>query len=326
VKFRLFVLLLLFFLFLPVFSEARSRRSYGINTEFQSEQLSDKVHDLGVGWARITISWYQVEFQKGAYDWSEPDTAIARAGARGIKILAILYGTPKWANGGRSPNYPPRNSQDWRDFVFAVTAHYKDNPSVKAYSLWNEPNVDKFWRGSSFEYIDKILKPGYKGTKSVKPTILIVAPELAHVWVQQPEWWLWVIAPFTSSYYDVLSLHYYPDAWFSFESYLDDLIKPYRSGKPVWITEIGMECRATRCSDDSQSHAYLRFLKAQRNRSRWFKKIFPYRIWDPLKKCGIDGNGFGLTTGDNLDDKAVFQTYHDYIFSIPFTDPKPSCH
>lgn len=322
---RFFVLFVLFFSLLSGSSEARPRRFYGINSDLQTDPIADRVKELGVGWARITITWYSVEPQKGNFDWSAPDAAIARASQRGIKVLAILYGTPSWANGGRPPNVPPKNSQDWRDFVYFVTLHYKDNPFVKAYSLWNEPNIDKFWTGSSYEYYDKILRPGWKGAKSIKPTILIVAPELAHVWVQQPEWWLWVFAPLTSAYYDVLSFHYYPDAWFSFESYLDDLIDPYRLGKPVWITEIGSDCTRTGCSEAVQSHTYLSFLQAQEARSAWFKKIFFYRIWDPVNECGMNGNGFGITFGNNFIEKAPFQTYHDYILGLPYHDPNRSC-
>ena len=38
--------------------------------------------------------------------------------------MITIWGTPKWANGGKTPNVVPRNVNDLKNFSRAVAARY----------------------------------------------------------------------------------------------------------------------------------------------------------------------------------------------------------
>jgi Glycosyl hydrolase catalytic core len=90
-----------------------------------------------------------------AYDWSLYDRTAYFAGAYGIKLLFSITGTPRWANGGQSPNRPPLSYADLRAFAYAAAARYSGTyagtdgrtlPAVRLWAAWNEPNNPAFLR------------------------------------------------------------------------------------------------------------------------------------------------------------------------------------
>jgi hypothetical protein len=42
-----------------------------------------------------------------AYRFSDLDELVRNAGLRDMTMLLVVWGTPSWANGGKSPNYAP---------------------------------------------------------------------------------------------------------------------------------------------------------------------------------------------------------------------------
>lgn len=283
----------------------------GIVGDLTSDAQANKAQELGVGWVRIAVRWHEVEFAQNSYDWGVPDVEINRATNRGINIFLTLSGTPSWANGGNPNNYPPSNSVDFADFCTAIANRYKNNTRVKAYGMWNEPNLEKFWHGESASaYKNKILVPGSQAIKTVKSSLLVGAPELTHGWYNDSTnaWKLGTILDTPGAIIDVATQHYYPDANISFQSFLDNHVNPQRRSKPVWITEIGTNgCPSNLCSLDSQAHYYTNILGVQAARATWFQKIFPYRLWDPQGTC-TGGNGAGITYGSPITEKPAFGT------------------
>jgi hypothetical protein len=90
-----------------------------------------------------------------SYDWSLYDRVVQFAGAKGIKILFSITGTPRWANGGQSSNRPPKNFNDLYRFAYAAAARYsgdyagtdgRELPAVRLWAAWNEPNNPVFLR------------------------------------------------------------------------------------------------------------------------------------------------------------------------------------
>jgi hypothetical protein len=89
------------------------------------------------------------------YNWSLYDHVASYAGAYGIKLLFSITGTPRWANGGMSPNRPPTSFADLRDFAYAAATRYSGTyvgtdsrtlPAVHLWAAWNEPNNPAFLR------------------------------------------------------------------------------------------------------------------------------------------------------------------------------------
>jgi hypothetical protein len=84
-----------------------------------------------------------------AYDWTAFDRVVTYAARYKIKVLFTIWGTPRWANGGRIARYAPKNPADLRNFAYAAAQHYSgtstdkdDNiiPPVRLWTAWNEPN------------------------------------------------------------------------------------------------------------------------------------------------------------------------------------------
>jgi hypothetical protein len=85
-----------------------------------------------------------------AYDWSRYDDIVLHAQANGIAIVFTIFGTPRWANGGRLPTRAPRDAGDLEDFAYAAADRYSGDyaradgtvlPPVKLWTAWNEPNL-----------------------------------------------------------------------------------------------------------------------------------------------------------------------------------------
>jgi hypothetical protein len=55
---------------------------------------------MGVKLVRYTLNWSQIEQRKGTPSWGQSDAILRGLRERGMVPLTI-WGTPRWANGGR---------------------------------------------------------------------------------------------------------------------------------------------------------------------------------------------------------------------------------
>ena len=88
-----------------------------------------------------------------AYDWSAYDRTVESAVRYGLRVLFSIIGTPAWANGGQGWNRAPANPDDLRTFALAAATRYSgtwmatdgtNQPAVRLWSAWNEPNNPVF--------------------------------------------------------------------------------------------------------------------------------------------------------------------------------------
>jgi hypothetical protein len=132
-----------------------------------STQVFSRYQTLGVKVLRVNLYWGgkvgvaksrpfdAADPRDAGYDWSLYDHVATFAGAYGIKLLFSITGTPRWANGGGSPNRPPTSFVDLRNFAYAAAARYSGTyigpdgrvlPAVRLWAAWNEPNNPAFLR------------------------------------------------------------------------------------------------------------------------------------------------------------------------------------
>jgi hypothetical protein len=132
-----------------------------------SAQVFTRYQTLGINVLRVNLYWGgkigvaktrpfdAADPRDAGYDWSLYDRVAAFAGAYKIQLLFSITGTPRWANGGASPNRPPKNFADLRDFAYAAAARYSGTytgtdgrtlPAVHLWAAWNEPNNPVFLR------------------------------------------------------------------------------------------------------------------------------------------------------------------------------------
>jgi hypothetical protein len=113
-----------------------------------------QLRSLHAGIVRVTIDWSTVARRRPArpanpadhaYNWTAVDRVVARAKTNRIRVLATIYGTPRWA--GRARNRLPRRMTDLRLFAYAAAKRY---PEIRHWLAWNEPNNPVFlkpqWR------------------------------------------------------------------------------------------------------------------------------------------------------------------------------------
>ena len=162
----------------------------------RSEWAFKQLKSLRAGMVRVTIDWSQVARRRpaapadpadSAYNWSAVDNVVTHAAKNKVRVLAAIFGTPRWAGAGK--NRLPRRITDLRLFAFAAATRYSGTfevgegdsletlPSIRYWLAWNEPNNPVFlkpqwkrvrgsWRPqSAFDYA-KICNAVWSGVHS----------------------------------------------------------------------------------------------------------------------------------------------------------------
>ncbi|MBN1955754.1 MAG: beta-galactosidase [Anaerolineae bacterium] len=149
------------------------------------------IHDAGFTWVKQNVAWRDVEgAAKGHFNWYFTDRIVADAEALGLNVLFRLDREPVWTlppEGTASDNGPPANLQDFGDFCYTLADRYRGR--VRAYQVWNEPNLSREWGGQipdPAEYVE-LLRVCYVGIKSADPGALVISAGLAPTGTGPPQ-------------------------------------------------------------------------------------------------------------------------------------------
>jgi hypothetical protein len=145
--------------------------------------LTSRVAELdriGVDIVRFTLRWDAIatdspldarDPRDRAYRWGRADAVLTALNRRDIPAVVTLVGTPDWANGGFGANRPPFNRTAFADFAYAAARRY---PFVRHWTIWNEPNQQRWLSPSSPKvYVERLLNPAYSAIKEANPTALV---------------------------------------------------------------------------------------------------------------------------------------------------------
>jgi hypothetical protein len=160
-------------------AQASSGAQFGIQDDawlmYGPGTLTERVttiKSLGAGLVRFTLRWDRVSPTKPvnagdpddpAYDWGVSGDVLDALHARGIAVLLTLYGSPRWANGGGTPNVLPTSG--FGDFAKAAARKF---PWVHLWTAWNEPNTRIFSAPvSPAAYVSQVLNPAYSALHAV---------------------------------------------------------------------------------------------------------------------------------------------------------------
>lgn len=233
----------------------------GVNE--QPPDSSAQIQAANLRWVRITIPWRDVNPSSGVWNWGGIDALVNAHVARGNKILAILSTAPQWAGSNANGTRPVGIISDtslWEDFVRRAAIRY--NGKIKAYEIWNEPNLDNAgvgvgWDGAVFNlgrptqlpYYAQYVQRASTQIRANAPGTLVVAP----VTSSQPN--SKTVDIFrsleqygTAAYMDVVSFHANAGddestntIWSRIGSQLSTLSNrnPSNLNKPIWLTEFG---------------------------------------------------------------------------------------
>lgn len=170
----------------------------------------------GFGWVKVNFGWREIELQKGEFDWSHTDAIVEMANTDGLDIIARIDFQPEWAGGGYPTVGPPDNPQDLADFFSALASRYTGR--IRAYQIWNEPNLGREWGGQTPDpgaYV-RLLGIAYDAIKKADPNAMVISAGLSPTgtWdelTRPDDWYLesMYIAMDGSSdgYFDVLGAH-----------------------------------------------------------------------------------------------------------------------
>ena len=129
---------------------------YGAGT---LDERVETLDNMGVELVRFTLDWHQIEKVRGKREWGRAEAALEALRAHGIAPVVTLYGTPRWANGGRSPNWAPTSERTFASFATAAAKRY---PWVKLWLVWNEPNQRRWLQPTTPRtYVTKLLNPAF---------------------------------------------------------------------------------------------------------------------------------------------------------------------
>ena len=112
----------------------------------------DPLGQTGVKYARCVTGWVRCEKEKGVYDFAWLDEIVDNLIARGVEPwFNVDYGNPLYMPDLPNPAavgcvplyYGDETLQAWKNYVAALTEHYKDR--VTHYEIWNEPDSSHFW-------------------------------------------------------------------------------------------------------------------------------------------------------------------------------------
>ncbi len=163
-----------------------------------SPQSASKASDFelmgkaGISSARLLLHWPTVQ-AKTPYladpDWRWFDHDVAIAAREGIRVLAVVYGTPGWA--APEPNVlpvaRPLQRWSWAALLRGAAERYgrdgefwDENPElpylpVTHWEIWNEPNIVSFDAKPSPARFATLLRISGRSLKRVDPRAQVIA-------------------------------------------------------------------------------------------------------------------------------------------------------
>ena len=153
------------------------------------ESRLDRLERLGVDVVRFNLHWNEIEAAKGSPDWESSDAVLEGLRARRIGAVVGLVGAPRWANGGKAPNYAP-SAASFSRFARAAATRYS---WVREWLVWNEPNQSRWLRPTSPSvYVRSLLNPAYAAIHAVIPTAKVAggvtAPRAGSAGISPVQW------------------------------------------------------------------------------------------------------------------------------------------
>jgi hypothetical protein len=244
---------------------------------------------------------------------------VDKAVARGKKILAVLAYDTGWIHDPAQalPELPAGTTLTHTDgkghdyvqaaqiplycnFVKEVVTRYKGK--VKAWCIWNEPNLsDRFWTGTREEFY-ALSKAAAAAIREADPNAVILGGAFNTIASEE-----WIRGLFTSGAMervDFAAYHpYFADGETSasrFRSFRD-MAASYGFGEKVWVTEVGYSTTTgdypirvpeTRMPDEVVKTIALLAAEGARH-------VFWYQLFDPPGKNPLESeDNFGLLEDD----------------------------
>ncbi len=163
-------------------------KSLGVNAdlaELGAGALDVQVGDIeasGFRWLRHRFAWDAIEPGRGSYDWEASDRVVEAVRQHGLSLVAVLDGSPDWAQApedGGNPLAPPVEARDYGDWVQAFADRYGD--TIDYYQIWDEPNIAPHWGNREVDpaAYARLLREGAVRVRAADPGAVVLSAALA---------------------------------------------------------------------------------------------------------------------------------------------------
>ncbi|MCB0163963.1 MAG: hypothetical protein KDI79_07050 [Anaerolineae bacterium] len=255
-----FYVLLISLLLLTACSPTASTPRLAVHTLNVDDRLLQLARDAEFDTVVQVFAWREIEPTQDQFHWEATDQIVAGAEFYGLDLVVRLDQHPAWASAvDLSLNAPPDDLAHYEDFVRHVAERYRGR--IKAYILWNEPNLAIEWGGQPPDpvaFVD-LMRFGYDAVKLADPDAWVVSAGLAPTnsrdasALDDREFLRAMYQAGAADYFDVLGAHPYSfglapaapqsDSDHPAFSRLAELraimAENDDDDKPVWITEMG---------------------------------------------------------------------------------------
>lgn len=174
----------------------------------------DLIAGTGARWTRVDVVWKDIAPSKPrgpaspsdpAYRWSRLDRTIVGLARRNVRPILNVYWGPEWATGREDHRWAPDRHQ-YAVFVVALGKRYSGTyeadgmrlPRVTHFELWNEPNLDMFfrpqwipagpgrWTRASPKLYAGLVRTTHHFMRRARPDALLIVGSLAPTNVSRP--------------------------------------------------------------------------------------------------------------------------------------------
>ena len=167
--------------------------TYGISPSLLDLEIIETMANAGMTWTRHWIMWYQVESDSGVYNFDYQDSIINSYTRNGIEVYVTLMGGNIFYDHdsvdhsafsrpelGLAPTPGSASLDGWLNFADTLVKRYSDR--VHYWAIWNEPNLEEFWRYTpnpdDYAYLLKVTS---KRIKSIDSTAQIIGGNLSMI-------------------------------------------------------------------------------------------------------------------------------------------------
>lgn len=258
-KFLFLFLAAVTFIFPAPPAPERGKIRFGVHVLDAQDETLRKVREMGATWVIYPVLWRDIEPYPGRYNWAALDLALQAMEYYRLNPVFRVDHPPAWASSSPHPNSPPKEPSLYAEFIRKLSSRYKGR--VKAYIIWNEPNLAQEWGNFPPDpqgYLS-LLRSAAKAIRQTDPGAIIVsaglAPtnELSQKAMDDRLYLNRLYEAGASEYFDVLGAHPYGFAYPPDDpkgahnglnmARLEDLreiMVLYGDGKKeVWVTEFG---------------------------------------------------------------------------------------
>lgn len=257
-------------------------------------RMAGLAKQAGARWARFCFQWHTL--QSDTSTWtplaSQYDLPLQVLADSGISVFATLQGTPHfacWTDKCATASdklWAPENYFVWQTWISEVVGRY---PSINYWGIWNEPSNDANFRMDSGTTLnERVWRYRDLVTWARDPIRAagkyVVALEDGNIPFAQA----FLAWPYTQDF-DVISTHIYHRSRGTEDhvAEIDALARAtYPGGKPIWLTESGLELNANSShlpeQDEYQATHTTRVLQRMNaGRIANWQKTFVYHMFWP---------------------------------------------